>query len=100
VYIDLYGLAPAWVGPTGGTLGANGGAVIGLGLTMGNLSVIYGGLALAGLGGALTVWDWVTTPGEQLESILDQTNQIDRDMKKIQDLIDELNREDNGPDCE
>lgn len=93
-YVDPYGLAPDWVGPASAVLGATGGALASAGMATGNPYVGGAGLGLMGAAGALQIWDVVTTPMEQMESIQDQLDTIEDTTRGIQDLIDKMNSPD------
>ncbi len=81
-WIDPYGLAPSWVGPTSAVLGATAGYFA----YTGNLPAA---LALGAIAGGLQIWD-LTTPVEQIKEISEGENmkQIEDNLKNIQDLID------------
>lgn len=82
--IDPAGLAPSWVGPTSAVLGAIGGRLVFTGHpVLGGI-----GLGLSGIGGALTIWDWATTPVEQFEKIKnsEEIDNIEDSMQKLNDF--------------
>jgi len=81
-WIDPYGLAPSWVGPTSAFLGAGAGFLALRGH-------VPGALALAAAAGILQIWD-LTTPVEQIEDIRESENlkEIEKSLEDIQDLID------------
>lgn len=93
-FIDPYGLAPSWVGPTAGVVGAT----AGLAMVTGNIGL---GIGLATIAAGLTVWDWSTTPAEQIEAIKESEDmkEIEKNMKDLQDLIDKKNNKDRNKEC-
>jgi len=68
-FVDPYGLAPNWVGPTGRVVQVTGGAVIASGLSSGNPYVIGAGAVIFIAGTGLTLWDDLTTPNETIEKV-------------------------------
>lgn len=92
-FVDPTGLAPNWVGPTAAVVGAVGGGLVTAGIATGNPIIGGIGLGLAGVAGALSIWDWATTPVEQIDKIKDseEMQQIEDSMKKLKEL--------NGDSC-
>lgn len=84
---DPYGLAPDWVGPTGAVVSTTGAIVTGAGVRTGNPYVVGAGLGMVALGGALTTWDWLTTPTDMID---DANQQLDP-LREAIDELDEIN---------
>ncbi|AZT84803.1 hypothetical protein EHN06_15270 [Marinobacter sp. NP-4(2019)] len=93
-FIDPTGLAPGWVGPTAAVVGTVGGGLVTAGVVTGNPVVGGVGLGLAGIAGALSIWDWATTPIEQIDKIKNS-----EEMDKVEDSIQKL-KDFNGESCE
>lgn len=87
-WIDPMGLAPSWVGPAGAVIGVTGGALAALGLATGNPIAAGLGLGLAAVGGGLTIWDWATTPLEQIEDAQKRLEPIKEDLRRIEELLE------------
>lgn len=91
-WVDPYGLAPGWAGPTGRVVQVTGGAVMGLGLRSGNPYVVGGGAALFLTGTGLTLWDDLTTPTETIDKIKDkQLNPLldaEAELRKMRDELE------------
>lgn len=87
-WIDPMGLAPSWVGPAGAVIGTTGGALAALGLATGNPIAAGLGLGLAAVGGGLTLWDWATTPLEQIEDAQKRLEPIKEDLRRIEELLE------------
>jgi RHS repeat-associated protein len=66
-WVDTEGLAPNWVSPLGTVIGVTGGTILGLGLVSGNPVVLGVGLGLSAASGVLLLYDWATTPIEQID---------------------------------
>jgi len=99
-WIDQYGLAPSWVGPTSAVLGATGGALFAGGLATGQPVASAAGLTLLAIAGGLQIWD-LTTPVEQIQEITESENmkQIQENLKNLQDLIDDQEKRKNEDNC-
>jgi RHS repeat-associated protein len=80
-WMDLDGLAPVWVGYAGPILMTAGGVFLQTPV----------GIPLVVIGGVLTIWDWVTTPGEVAEGVKPTLDKIQEQVDEQQRLIDELN---------
>ena len=90
-WVDTEGLAPNWVGPLGTVIGVTGGTILGLGLVSGNPVVLGVGLGLSAAGGVLLVYDWATTPIEQidkakemLEPVKEAQEELDRKLQELE----------------
>ncbi len=84
-WVDPYGLAPNWVGPTGAVIGVTGGVILGLGLLSGNPYALGVGLGLSAAGGLLLLYDWATTPIEQInkaKEMLEPVKEAEEELKK------------------
>ena len=79
------GLAPNWVGPLGTVIGITGGTVLGLGLLSGNPYVLGVGVGLSAAGGLLLLYDWATTPIEQI-------NKAKEMLEPVKEAQEELNK--------
>jgi hypothetical protein len=88
--IDLNGLAPSWVGPTGVVVTAIGGTVTTLGIATGNGPAIAIGIGLAVIGSGLTLWDWATTPAETLDMAKDRIEDFQKTVDKFNDRLEDL----------
>ena len=89
-WVDPEGLAPNWVGPLGVVIGVTGGTILGVGLVSGNPVVLGVGLVLSAAGGILLLYDWATTPIEQInkaKEMLEPVKEAEEELKKkIQEL--------------
>ncbi|RLQ20833.1 hypothetical protein DWB85_15670 [Seongchinamella sediminis] len=86
-YLDPFGLAPSWVGPTAIVISTTGGA---LALHPNPITpplVRATGLVMVGVGGALEVWDWATALDEVKASTSQDIQDIQKNIEKINDLI-------------
>ncbi|MEX0729919.1 MAG: RHS repeat-associated core domain-containing protein [Aquisalimonadaceae bacterium] len=88
-WVDHAGFAPSWVGPTGAVLGATGGGVFIASFAHGNVPGMIAGGVLGIVGFALTGWDLVTSPAEQIEKIRESEDlkEIENNMDGIRDLL-------------
>lgn len=89
--IDPVGLAHWAVGLIGEGLLGGGGIALTYGLATGNPVVAGVGLGVAAIGGALTLYDWVTTPKEMVEQAQEKlVNPLDEQMQESEKLMEEL----------
>lgn len=87
IYTDPYRLAPPWVGPAAATLAATGGTLALYPNPATPPQVRVAGLVLTGIGGALQIWDVATAVDEIKEITTDDLNKIERNIKKINELL-------------
>ncbi|WP_158304044.1 RHS repeat domain-containing protein [Cellvibrio japonicus] len=85
-WVDIDGLAPAWVGPVAAVTAVVGGALIAYGGPVAPF-----GLGLVLIAGGLTIWDWATTPEEQIKEIQPKLDSLQEKIDKLQDAIDKAN---------
>ncbi|WP_148864690.1 RHS repeat domain-containing protein [Marinobacter fonticola] len=101
-FVDPFGLAPNWVGPTAAVIGATGGGLIGIGIATGNPIAAAVGLGLSAVAGGLTIWDWATKPVEMIDNIKngEDMKQIEESMKNLKELNGGFNNSDGeGASC-
>jgi RHS repeat-associated protein len=83
-YIDSYGLAPGWVGPTGAVAMVTGGGMMAAG-------AVIPGTAVTAVGAGLVAWDWLSSPLEAIDDAnkkLDPLREAIEDLKKEQEKLD------------
>lgn len=91
VYVDPYGLAPSWVGPTAIAISTTGGALVLHPNPVTPPWVRATGLAMVGIGGALEVWDWATAMDDIKEVSSGDALELKKNIEKINQLLESQN---------